>query len=121
MANGLNHWETSRRLMLQADVEFAAGDLIQASEKGWGAAAHAIKAIAQERGWRHDSHARLFGIANRLAAITGMDEISDLFQTASQTHRNFYEGKLSEKHIGRNLGRIRTLLDILASLSINAS
>ena len=119
MPTELNHIATSRRFIIQADAELAAGDLLQASEKGWGAAAHAIKAIAQERGWRHDSHARLFGIADRLAAMTGMYEISDLFQTASQTHRNFYEGRLSENHIGRNLGRIRTLLDILASLSTN--
>ena len=117
MPNGLNHWEISRRFIIQADAELAAGDLLQASEKGWGAAAHAIKAVAQERGWRHDSHSRLFGIANRLAAITGMYEIPDLFQTASQTHKNFYEGDLDEKHIERNLGEIRTLLDILDNLS----
>ena len=36
MANGLNHWETSRRFIIQADAELAAGDLLQASEKGWG-------------------------------------------------------------------------------------
>ena len=75
MANGLNHWATSRRLIIQADAELAAGDQIQASEKGWGAAAHAVKAVAQERGWRHDNHARLFGIANRLAAETGDSRI----------------------------------------------
>ena len=117
MANGLNHWETSRRFIIQADAELAAGDLLQASEKGWGAAAHAIKAVAQERGWRHDSHARLFGIADRLAAITGMYEIPDLFQTASETHKNFYEGSMSKEDVAENLAKIRTLLDILAGLS----
>ena len=117
MANGLNHWETSRRFIIQADAEFAAGDLLQASEKGWGAAAHAMKAIAQEREWRHDSHARLFGIADRLASITGMYEIPDLFQTASEVHKNFYEGNMSKERIADGLADIRRLLDILASLS----
>ena len=117
MPNGLNHWEISRRFIIQADAELAAGDLLQASEKGWGAAAHAIKAVAQERGWRHDSHSRLFGIVNRLAAITGIYEIPDLFQTASQTHKNFYEGTMSLKDVADSLAKIRTLLDILDNLS----
>ena len=117
MPNGLNHWEVSRRFIIQADAELAAGDMLQASEKGWGAAAHAIKAVAQERGWRHDSHSRLFGIANRLASTTGMYEIPDLFQTASETHKNFYEGNMSKEDVAGSLARIRTLLDILDNLS----
>ena len=117
MATGLNHWETSRRFIIQADAELAAGDLLQASEKGWGAAAHAIKAIAQERGWRHDNHARLFGIADRLAAETGNPDIKRLFGIASDVHKNFYEGKMSKESIADGLTDIRRLLDILASLS----
>ena len=117
MAIGLNHWETSRRFIIQADAELAAGDLLQASEKGWGAAAHAIKAIAQERGWRHDNHARLFGIADRLVAETGNPDIKRLFGIASDVHKNFYEGNMSKESIADSLAEIRTLLDILASLS----
>ena len=121
MANGINHWETSRRFIIQADAEFAAGDLLQASEKGWGAAAHAIKAIAQEREWRHDSHARLFGIVDRLVAETGESDIRELFRAAGEVHKNFYEGKMSKEDIAVSLEKIRTLLDILASLSTNAN
>ena len=117
MANGLNHWATSRRLIIQADAELAAGDQIQASEKGWGAAAHAVKAVAQERGWRHDNHARLFGIANRLAAETGDSRIRRFFNAASEAHKNFYEGDMSEEDIADSLAKIRTLLDILNDLS----
>ena len=117
MPNGLNHWETSRRLIIQADAELAAGDPIQASEKGWGAAAHAIKAVAQERGWRHDNHARLFGIANRLVAETGESAIVELFGIASDAHKNFYEGDMSQERVADSLEDIRTLLDILDNLS----
>ena len=117
MANGLNHWEISRRFIIQADAELAAGDLLQASEKGWGAAAHAIKAVAQERGWRHDSHARLFGIADRLVAETGDFDIRRIFRVASEVHKNFYEGNMSKEEIADSLTAIRTLLDILDNLS----
>ena len=117
MANGLNHWATSRRFIIQADAELAAGDLLQASEKGWGAAAHAMKAVAQERGWRHDNHARLFGIADRLVAETGDSGIRELFRAAGEVHKNFYEGKMSQEEISDSLAKIRTLLDILNNLS----
>ena len=121
MANGINHWETSRRFIIQADAELAAGDLLQASEKGWGAAAHAIKAIAEEREWRHDSHARLFGIVDRLVAETGESDIRELFRAAGEVHKNFYEGSMSKEDIAGSLAQIRTLLDILAGLSTNAN
>ena len=117
MANGLNHWETSRRFILQADAELAAGDLLQASEKGWGAAAHAMKAIAEERGWRHDNHSILFSVADRLALETGGNEIVGLFKAASDAHKNFYEGKMTKENVADSLAKIRTLLEILSGLS----
>ena len=41
----------SRGLLAQARGELAQGDLRQASEKGWGAAALMLKAIAEQSGW----------------------------------------------------------------------
>ena len=117
MPTELDHIATSHRFILQADAELAAGDLLQASEKGWGAAAHAMKAIAEEHGWRHDSHARLFTIARRLARETGRSEIIELFYVASDTHKNFYEGKMTKENIAVGLAKIRTLLEILSGLS----
>ena len=46
---------------------------MQASEKLWGAAAHAILAVAMERGWRHGSH-RDFVVAVRQLAEESGDE-----------------------------------------------
>ena len=109
MENGLNHWETSRRFIIQADAELAAGDLLQASEKGWGAAAHAMKAIAEERGWRHDNHSLLFSIADRLVAETGDFVVKTLFSVASDTHKNFYEGVMTKEDVADSLADIRTL------------
>lgn len=117
MPTKLNHWETSRRFIRQADAELAVGDLLQASEKGWGATAHAMKAIAEERGWRHDTHAILFGIADRLVRETGRAEIGRLFRTASDAHKNFYEGAMTKEKVADSLADIRTLLEILSDLS----
>ena len=43
--------EMSQRFIQQAGDEFQRGDLLQASEKAWGAAALATKSIAEQRAW----------------------------------------------------------------------
>ena len=43
------HIQTARHFLEVAEEEFAAGDAIQGSEKMWGAAAHAVMAVAQQR------------------------------------------------------------------------
>ena len=47
--------QKARALLLEAYVEFADGDdHLKACEKLWQSAAHAITAVAQQRGWEHD-------------------------------------------------------------------
>ncbi len=113
MVAAIDHVETSRTLIRQADDELAKGDLLQASEKGWGAAAHAMKGIARSRGWPHGHHRELFMVADKLVAETGQREIRTLFQVASATHQNFYEGWLTSEAAASNLADIRYLLEIL--------
>ena len=67
----------SRTLLAQAHAELAQGDVRQASEKGWGAAALMLKAIAEQRGWEHGKHRHLSRVASRLrrrpATVTSSD------------------------------------------------
>ena len=37
-------------------------------EKGWGAAALMLKAVAEQRGWEHGKHRHLSRVASRLRA-----------------------------------------------------
>ena len=54
--------QKARALLLESYVEFADGDdHLKACEKLWQAAAHAITAVAQQRGWECDDP----GIAER--------------------------------------------------------
>ena len=110
------HLEVSRNFLVHASEQLALGDSLQASEKGWGAAAHAVKAVAERRGWRHRSHSHLFNAVTRIAAGTGRTEIIDLFNAANSLHQNFYEGWLDDEYIAMNLDRVERLLDILDSL-----
>ena len=103
-------------LLEQARTELAAGDIRQASEKGWGAAAQAVKAIADDRGWEHRNHAALFRIAGRLAAETDDDEIHRWFHTPSSLHVNFYENWLDADAVSVGLNDIDQLVRRLASI-----
>ena len=75
--------QDSRAFLAQARSELAQGDVRQASEKGWGAAAQIVKAVAEQRGWLHCGHAQLFDAVAILAQEAGDDDIDRLFELAS--------------------------------------
>ena len=110
--------EASRRLLAQAHTELEAGDLRQASEKAWGAAAQMVKAAAELRGWEHDGHRYLWIAARELSNEADDQEIHDLFVIANGLHVNFYENTYDANRVGlyisrveRFMGKIEVLLD----------
>ena len=105
--------QTGRWLMDRAEWEFSQGDLIQASEKAWGAVAQFLKALATQRGWAHETHQHLGQVADRLANETGDAEISNLFDRAESLHANFYEAHRSEAAVRRGMDAMQNYLDIL--------
>ena len=107
------HTDTSRRMIRQAAAYLAKGDGLQASDKGWSAASHAVKAIAEGRGWRHKNHADLFRVVRRLTAEMEQPEIRRLFDVANGLHINFYEGWLGDEDIAERLADVRLLLAML--------
>lgn len=88
-------------------------DLAQTSEKGWGAAAQMVKAVADQRGWEHNGHADLFQAVRRLAEETGDSRFSELFHIANSLHTNFYENWLPAEMVRSGLDNIREFLDRL--------
>ena len=91
----------SYELLRQAAQELEAGDVRQASGKGWGAAAQMIEAVAENKGWPHSSHSHLYEAANRLAQETGDREIRLLFNAAGNLHVNFYENWVTHEVVSR--------------------
>jgi hypothetical protein len=107
---------TSRLLLAQAKEELEKEDLRQASEKVWGAAAQMVKAAAERRGWRHDTHRRLFEIVARLSQETGDEDIRRFIQSASALHFNFYESIYPREIIERSLQDVEDLTSRLERL-----
>ena len=110
--------QTGRWLMDRAESEFSQGDLVQASEKAWGAAAQFLKALATQRGWAHETHQHLGQVADRLADETGNAEISNLFDRAESLHANFYKAHRGEASVRRGMDAMQVYLDILNAVPL---
>ena len=108
--------QASEHFLAQARRELAAGDLPQASEKGWGAAAQILKAIAEQHGWDHHRHRHYHQAASRVRAETGDGEIRRLFDSASALHENFYENDMSPDEVAERLDDVAALVTKLSPL-----
>lgn len=108
------HRDASRVLLVNAQVELDRGDLLQASEKAWGALAHYVKAVADARGWENRSHADIMRIAQALVAVT--DSSPRQFERLGAVralHVNFYE---DEQNAAAVQSGINTTTKLLAAL-----
>ena len=91
------HAETAREFLIASDAEFDKDDLVQGSEKLWGAAAHAVIAVAQQRNWSCDkSHRSLKNAVIRLSREQGDPLIEAQFAAAEKFHRNFYHDDMED-------------------------
>ena len=104
------------QLLAQARAELAAGDARQASEKGWGAAAQMVKAIAEQRGWQHSGHRQLFAAVRQVRNETGNEDVRRLFNTANALHTNFYEDWKDGQTVAEDLDDVEQLLNLLEPL-----
>ena len=105
--------ETSRRLLRQADAEFEKGDLLQASEKAWGAVSQYLKAMATQRGLPHRVHRELRLVAHDLVEETEQRRIGELFAIAESLHANYYEAWMPEREVKDRIDDMKELISIL--------
>lgn len=100
----------------QAEAYLQRGNLLQASEKSWGAAACALKSIAEERGWQHQSHSLLYDISNQIADQFNRPDMSAMLSVAKSLHQNFYENLMPEPEVAYGVGSARAYLAELESV-----
>lgn len=108
--------DNSRELMAQARDELAAGDLLQASEKAWGAAAAAVKSVAEMRGWQHYAHLLLNAAAWRISREHRRPRVLDAMAWANNLHQNYYEYYLGPDEVTTGVNQVAELLSILAAV-----
>ena len=107
--------EAAKSLIEKAGEELAKGGVRQAADKLWGAAALAVKAYAAWRdGKRLTSHSELWEYSRRLTDDLG-EWVHDAWMNASAMHICFYEGWCKREHVEQALGRVRRLVEEVAS------
>ncbi|MXZ92490.1 MAG: PaREP1/PaREP8 domain-contain protein [Chloroflexi bacterium] len=107
----------SQHLLNQARQELALGDTRQASEKGWGAAAQMVKAVAEQRGWEHKTHRHIWTTVRRLTDEGHDAALNRLFRSANHLHSNFYEDIDAPDDVADALNDVERLLNLLAPLA----
>ena len=111
--------QQSLQFLERARSYLADGDLHQASEKAWGAAAHMAKAVAAANGWTYEKHSDFSIVLNNAWELTGNDQIRPLRAIANDLHGYYYVRKrfLNADVIAADIESVAELVDILAPLT----
>ena len=109
--------DDSRILLAQARAELVTGEVRQASEKEWGAAAQIVNAVAEQRGWQHRGHRELFTAVDRLGTELGDPAVQRFFSVATALHVNFYEDWRSAEAVTVSLDDVARFIDLLHPLA----
>lgn len=119
MATAEQHRTISDQFLDQATEEFAKGDLLQASEKAWGAFSHYVNAVARQRGWPLGSHRSLIENAHTLieASPAEAEHRRRLVRSVEALHANFYQAFLDEASVRDGINDARELIGALAQLA----
>ena len=117
MATVERHRELSARLLEQAEEELRKGDLLQASEKAWGAVVHCVNSIARERGWPVGSHRRVNENALRLIRGAAHSDHRRRLTSLNALHANFYEDYLADELVHDGVADARTLVRALNEIN----
>ena len=111
------HAERSWHFLELVDDEVERGELEEAGNKLWGAAAHAIKAVAIKRGWPHGAHRDLEEIVMRLVDDEGAPPILyTYYALANWFHSRFYGGPPEKSIIDHGKGQIAEFIRLLEGL-----
>ena len=108
----------SRDYMARAEDYLRRGDLVQACEKSWGAAACALKSIAERRGWQHQSHSLLYDVSGQVVDELGRPDLREMFAVARSMHQNFYENWTPEDEVEYGVGKVKEYLTELEAVSL---
>ncbi len=101
------HLQISRRFIEHAKDELANGERLQASEKVWGAAGHAIAAYGKERGWLTGKYPHKETIAYLISdEFDDAKQLETIYQGFNAEHINFYQNHRDGYAIERSIGQV---------------
>jgi len=114
----IEHYQAlSEKYFAEAKEFLKKEDLMQASEKFWGATALTIKMLAAKRGLKLEEHGSLWAFINILAMEREDRDIIGLFHVANGLHKNLYEKEMPKEAVEVSAEDIEKLIDRLKRIS----
>ena len=110
------HLQTARQFLAASDDYTVAEAPLIKSEMLWCAAAHCVKAAANQYGWTNVSHDDLFSVVRRLNRRLSEPSLIAGFRAASRLHKNMYEGHLRPGRIVRSDAAVRRFVNRVAAI-----
>ncbi|KUO82369.1 MAG: hypothetical protein AT718_04660 [Vulcanisaeta sp. JCHS_4] len=110
------HLRLSEKELMEAEEFLRKGDLVQASEKAWGAAAQIVKAVAAREGKELRSHAELWRFVDEVARRLNDVELRRLWRTANALHQNFYENWMPPDDVKYAIEDVKEFIEKLRKL-----
>jgi hypothetical protein len=99
-----------------AQEQLELGDTMQASEKAYGAVAHAVKACAELRNWNHFNHYRVELVLDQLREEWDDPDLVNLHGAVKDMHNNYFEYELSATRVQDYFAAARTPVDKLDTI-----
>ena len=114
----LDHVEIAKEFLERSKNYLAVGDLHQASEKGWGAAAHIIKAVAAANGWEYEHHDHFSNVVMNARQRYRQPRLRDMSRAAEALHVNYYKRKdlLNADLISEDIQDVENMVNVLVPL-----
>ncbi len=113
---GGDHGQISATFLRRSRAYLSDGALLQASEKGWGAAAHAVKLYAAARELTYINHNDFYDVVTELRLETHHNPIRFWENSANALHQNFYDDNLSAQQIGDHLDNVARLVNLIMEM-----
>ena len=111
----VSHVALARRFLQRSKEYLDEGDLHQASEKGWGAASHIMKAVAARENWQYEVHDDFGSVVRNARQRYRQPSLSAMSYAAQELHRNYYKRDLllDGGEIGEQLVEVERMVDVL--------
>lgn len=109
------HVQLARDFLERTKVYLAEGDLHQASEKGWGAAAHIIKAVAAANAWEYEHHDHFSTVVMNARQRYRQPRLREMSRAAEALHVNYYKRKelLNPDLIREDISDVEQMVNVL--------
>ena len=96
-------------------------DVLQGSEKLWGAACQAVMAVAKRRGWDYGKSKHRSVVIDRLVEERGDSSLASGYSVAQKFHANFYNNFMEDDDIARDRPIVHQLVQRLLNGELSQS